>query len=159
MKVERDRVVHFHYAVADEAGEALDSSQGREPIGILYGHGNVVRGLEEALAGRSAGERFEVTVPPEAGYGPRHDGRVHRVSKKHLAGARRLAPGVETTLRTARGLQRVTVVKVGGKMVDVDLNHPLAGRTLRFTVEVVGVREAEHEEIAHGHAHGPDAHT
>jgi FKBP-type peptidyl-prolyl cis-trans isomerase SlyD len=158
MKVERDRVVLFHYELRDEAGGELDSSRGATPIAILHGHGNVLRGLEEALEGRAAGDRFEVTVPPEAGYGPRGEGQVSRVSKKHLRAPRRLAPGMEATLSTERGPRRVTVVKVGVKMVAVDLNHPLAGRVLRFSVEVLEVREAAREEIAHGHAHGPGGH-
>ena len=99
-----------------------------------------------------------MTVPPELGYGLRRDGWVQRISKKHLPKTPRLKVGMQTAFRTEQGVKRVTIVKVGAKMVDVDLNHPFAGRELHFDVEIVGVREADAAEIAHGHVHGPGGH-
>ncbi len=158
-QVARDCVVSFHYELFDAGGEALESSRRREPVLILHGHGNVLPGVEAALLGRSPGERFEVTLAPGEAYGERREDARRRVSKKHLAGnTKRLAPGMQAGLRTAEGLRPVTVVKVGSSVVDVDLNHPLAGRSLRFDIEVVALRAASPEELAHGHVHGPGGH-
>ena len=152
MEVEKDRVVEFTYKVSDAAEQLLEDRA--EPTAVLFGHRNIIRGLESALAGRSAGDQFSVTVEPEDAYGLRNPDWTQRVPKKYFARANRLKPGMVTQLRTEQGVKPVTVIKVGGKVIDVDLNHPQAGKTLTFDVSVVAVREATAEEIAHGHAHG-----
>jgi FKBP-type peptidyl-prolyl cis-trans isomerase SlyD len=157
-KVIANAVVAFHYDLFDEANELMESSRGGEPVAILHGHGAVVVGLEAALLGRSTGERFEVIVPPQHGYGKRVEGLTQRISKKHLPNARRLKVGTRTAFRAEGGVRHVTVIKVGSKMVDVDLNHPMAGMDLKFAVEVLNVREALPEEVAHGHVHGVGGH-
>lgn len=160
MKVETGKVVSFHYRVS-EAGVEIDSSHARgEPLAVLIGHGGIIVGLEEALMGRTAGEHFAVSVEPERAYGERRDGMVQRVPKKYFRDPAQLRPGMSTVLRNREGsLRSVQVVKVGSSVVDVDLNHPLAGRTLDFDIELVDVREATAEELSHGHAHGPDGHA
>jgi FKBP-type peptidyl-prolyl cis-trans isomerase SlyD len=158
LTVEKDRVVAFHYVLTDEQGEELGSSRGEEPLAALVGHGNVMPGLESALVGRTTGDKFEVTLPPDQAFGERREDWVQRVSKKYVRQASRLRPGMQTELQTNEGLRTVTVVKVGSSVLDVDLNHPLAGRTVRFAVEIIDVREASAEERAHGHAHGAGGH-
>ena len=158
MAIERDRVVSFHYTLQEQEGDMTETSREGEPLTMLYGHGHVVAGVEDALAGHVAGDRFSVLVPPATGYGERREGNVRRVSKKHVPNAKGLNPGARTTLTTEQGQHDVTVIKVGRTVVDVDLNHPLAGRTLSFDIEVIDVRAAEAEEIAHGHVHGPQGH-
>lgn len=152
-------VLTLHYTVRDEAsGAALETSAGREPLTILYGQAGMLSFVQEALAGRTAGEEVTVTVPPERAFGQRREDAVRRISKKYFTNPRKLQPGVRTALRTESGSQPVTVVKVGGKVVDVDTNHPYAGLTLTFVIEVVDVRPASAEELDHGHAHGPGGH-
>ena len=151
MVIERDRVVSFHYTLSEQGSAMTETSLGGEPLTMLYGYRNVVAGVEAALAGHVAGDRFSVRVPPESGYGERGENNVRRVSKKHV-------PNDRTTLTSDQGQHDVTVLKVGRTVVDVDLNHPLAGRTLDFDIEVVAVRAAEAEELAHGHAHGGGGH-
>ncbi|HEY5681416.1 MAG TPA: peptidylprolyl isomerase [Pseudomonadales bacterium] len=158
LTVARDRVVRFHYVIRDEAGSELESTREGEPLAVLQGRGSVLRGVEEALEGRNAGERLEVTLPPEQAFGARREDWTQRVPKKYLPDAKRLKPGDAAVLRTREGPRPVTVVKVGSKVVDVDLNHPRAGMTLTFDLEIVEVREATPEEIAHRHVHGPGGH-
>ena len=159
MKVARDTVVSFHYELSEEGGQAQESSRGGDAVAALVGHGALIPGVETALEGREAGERFQVTVAPEQGYGRRRDGWTQRVSKKHLIGTRKPKVGDTVMLRTRDGGRRVTVTKVGSSVVDVDLNHPMAGRTLLFQIEIVDVRAAEPVELAHGHVHrGTHAH-
>ena len=158
ISISRDRVVRFHYQIFDEVGKAVESTRDGEPLAILHGRGNVMRGIEDALEGRKAGDRFEVTLPPEQAYGPRKDDYTQRISKKYFHQPVRLKPGMTTQLSTEEGTRSVTVLKVGGKVVDVDMNHPLAGQTLKFDLDVVEVREATREEISHRHVHGPGGH-
>lgn len=155
MEIAANRVVSFHYKLSDGDGVFIESSEGNEPVAYLHGRHSIVPGLESALRGRRAGDDLTVTVAPEDAYGPRDPSAVQRVPIKHLVRPGKLAAGAIVTVNTTEGSRRATVLKVGKFNVDVDLNHPLAGRTLVFEVSIVDVREATQEEIAHGHAHGP----
>jgi FKBP-type peptidyl-prolyl cis-trans isomerase SlyD len=157
MKIEKDRVVRFHYAVAEQGAEAVESSEGRDPLSILAGHGNIIPGLEKAMEGREAGDKFGVDVPAADAYGEKREGLSQRVPKKHF-GNQRLEPGMQVVLNTNFGQRAVTIEKVGMSVVDVDLNHPMAGKDLHFDIEIVEVREASAEELEHGHVHGDGGH-
>ena len=157
MKIEKDRVVRFHYAVADQGQEALENSRGGEPLAILQGHGNIIPGLEKAMEGHEAGDSFVVDVAAADAYGDRRDNLTQRVPKKHFEG-QRLEPGMQVVLNTNFGPRAVTIQKVGMSVVDVDLNHPMAGKDLHFDIDIVDVREATAEELEHGHVHGDGGH-
>ena len=157
MKIAKDSVVRFHYSVSEPGQESLESSRDREPLAILIVHGNIIPGLEAALQDREAGESFGVDVAASEAYGERRDGLTQRVPKKHF-GAQKLEPGQQVVLQTNFGPRAVTIQKVGMSVVDVDLNHPMAGKDLHFEVEIVEVREASAEEVAHGHVHGDGGH-
>jgi len=158
LTVTKDRVVSLHYEIRDPEGAPVESSREHEPLAVLHGYGNLLAAVESALDGLKAGDRREVTLAPADAFGERRENWTQRVSKKYLADAERLKPGMETRLHTDQGPRPVTVVKVGGSVIDVDLNHPLAGKTLTFDLEVMEVREATAEELAHGHVHGPGGH-
>lgn len=157
MNIEKDRVVLFHYTVSEQGQEALESSDGRDPLAILFGHNNIIPGLEKAMEGKTAGDKFEVDVAAADAYGERREGMIQRVPKKHFEGAK-LAPGMQAVLPTNFGPRAVTIQKVGMSVVDVDLNHPMAGKDLHFAIEIVDVREASAEEVEHGHVHGAGGH-
>ena len=157
MKIEDNSVVRFHYTVSESGRGQIESSREGDPISILVGHGNIVPGLEEALRGHEAGESFSVSVGPEQGYGLRREGMVQRVPRKHFKGAR-LVPGQQVVLPTPQGQRAMTIQKVGMSVVDVDLNHPMAGKTLDFDVEILEVRGATDVELQHHHAHGEGGH-
>ena len=154
MKVAHNTVVRFHYVLSDPDGNEIERSSPERPIAALVGHGNLVAGLEQALMDQEPGATVSATVPPEQGYGARRDNLVQRVPKKYFREPARLKPGMTTTVQTKNGPRAVTVQKVGMSVVDVDLNHPMAGRTLVFQVELLDVRAADASEIAHGHVHG-----
>jgi FKBP-type peptidyl-prolyl cis-trans isomerase SlyD len=151
-------VVLFHYVLKGDDGVQIESSRDGDALAVLLGAGNVIPGMERALLGRGVGERFDVTIPPEDAYGPRREDYVQRIPKKYFRDAQRLRPGDTTVLDTREGPRMVMVSKVGESVVDVDLNHPMAGQTLHFDLEIVEVREASEEELAHGHVHGPGGH-
>lgn len=159
VKVEPNKVVSFHYRASDNGNE-VDSSHARgAPLLVLIGHGSIIPGLEKALMGHGAGDRLQVSVPPEEAYGEHRPGWTQRVPKKYFQQPERLRPGSVTTLSSREaGPRQVVVLKVGSSVIDVDFNHPLAGRTLDFEVEITDVRDATAEEIAHRHAHGPHTH-
>ena len=157
MKIAKDSVVRFHYTVSEAGQEPIESSADRDPLAILIGHGNIIPGLENAMQDREAGEKFGVDVSAADAYGERRDGLNQRVPKKHF-GNQRLVPGQQVVLQTNFGPRAVTIQKVGMSVVDVDLNHPMAGKDLHFDVEIVEVREASAEEIEHGHVHGDGGH-
>ena len=157
MKIEKDRVVRFHYSVAEQGQEPVETSRGGEPLAILYGHGNIIPGLEKAMEGREAGEAFSADVPAAEAYGEKREGLTQRIPKKHF-GDQRLVPGMQVVLNTNFGPRAVTIEKVGMSVVDVDLNHPMAGKDLHFDIDVVDVREATPEELEHGHVHGEGGH-
>ncbi|HUX73139.1 MAG TPA: peptidylprolyl isomerase [Steroidobacteraceae bacterium] len=158
MQIAADRVVSIHYTLKDAGGEILDSSAGGEPLAYLQGRGHIVPGLERALEGRSGGETLSVVVAPEEGYGARDPQLVQRVPRRTLQGAGEIQKGKQFQARTAGGTRLFTVTAVAGDMVTLDGNHPLADQTLHFHVEIVAVREASAQELAHGHVHGAGAH-
>lgn len=160
MKIENNSVVRFHYAVSEPGQPVLESSRDAgEPLSILIGQHNIIPGLESAMLGREAGETFAATVAPEQAYGERRDGLTQRVAKKYVPDGDRVRPGMQVMLQTSNGPRVVTVQKVGTTVVDVDLNHPMAGKTLTFDVEIIAVRAASEEELAHGHVHGEGGHA
>jgi FKBP-type peptidyl-prolyl cis-trans isomerase SlyD len=158
LNIAKNRVVTLNYTLRDEQGTVIDSSSGREPLAYLHGKGNIIPGLEEALAGKAEGDTLDVTVAPERGYGPRDERLVQIVPRAKFGEVEGLAVGMQVRVHGQQGARIVTVVRVDRDFVTVDGNHPLAGRTLHFSVEVTGVRKATHEEVTHGHVHGPGGH-
>ncbi|OIN59470.1 FKBP-type peptidyl-prolyl cis-trans isomerase [Arsenicibacter rosenii] len=154
MQISRHKVVGIHYTLRDDNGNVLDSSEGRDPLYYLHGEGNLIPGMEEGLEGQSAGASLKLDVTPEKGYGQLDPEMVQQVPRSAFGG-QEVKPGMQ--FHTNQG-QVVTVTDVTPDAVTVDANHPLAGQNLHFDVEVVEVREATTEEIAHGHVHGPGGH-
>jgi len=158
MNISPNKVVCIHYTLRDEAGTVLDSSSGRAPLAYLHGRGNLVPGLEAALEGKSAGTSFEVAVAPEQGYGIRDERLVQIVPRTKFGDAAEITPGMQFKANGSGGARVVTVMRVERDLVTVDANHPLAGKTLYFQVEITEIRRATREELTHGHVHGPGGH-
>jgi FKBP-type peptidyl-prolyl cis-trans isomerase SlyD len=155
MQIQHHRVATFHYRLTDSEGVAISDSYGAEPITYLHGGGSLVPGLAAGLAGHRAGERLSFSVPPERAYGLHRDLAPERVPIKRLLLHAKPQVGALVTFRHDTGTRQGVVVKVGRYMIDIDPNHPLAGRTLQFEIEILDVREATPEEREHGHAHPP----
>ncbi len=149
-----NQVVSMHYTLTSNEGEVLDSSEGEEPLAFLCGAGNIIPGLEKALFGKVAGDKCQVTVQPEDGYGEVVPEMIQVVAKAAFQGVDSIEAGMSFEGKGEDGsTQRVMVKVVEGEEVTIDANHPLAGVVLNFDVEVVEVREATEEERSHGHAH------
>jgi len=158
MQITKDTVVRFNYTLKNDEGEVIERSAAHEPTAYLQGHGGMIRGVQLALEGKQAGDNFSVSVQPHDGYGERIDDSIQSVPVKHLAGAKKWRPGMIATVHTEKGQRQVSIVKIGKFMAKVDTNHPLAGQTLHFDIDIVDVRVATQEEISHGHAHGAGGH-
>jgi len=160
LQIDLNAVVTIHYTLKGDEGKVLDSSAGRAPLAYLHGHGNIVTGLETALAGQAVGDKIAVSVPPAEGYGERTGPGPQQVKKKEFGkDANKLTEGMPIRASASDGTEvTLWITKVEGSWVHVDTNHPLAGQTLHFDVEVVEIREATPEELAHGHVHGPHGH-
>lgn len=155
MSIEQNKVVSFHYTLSNADGDTIESSQGRDPMVYLHGAGNIIPGLEKEMAGKEAGDTFNVTVQPAEAYGERSQSKLQRVPAKAFPNGNKVRPGQVVRLQTKQGPIQAIVVKVGRFNIDIDANHPMAGQVLTFDVEILDVRDATAEEIAHRHVHGP----
>ncbi|MEK6750365.1 MAG: peptidylprolyl isomerase [Pseudomonadota bacterium] len=162
MRIGKDKVVEFHYTVSEPGVGELENSRTGAPLAYLHGHNNMLAGIEQALEGKQASDHFSVVLPPEQAYGARVEDSIQRVSINHVVkpgkAKIKFAPGMIIQLNSSTGHVAATVLKVGLKMLDVDTNHPYAGKTLEFVLDVVSVRDATADEIAHKHAHGAGGH-
>lgn len=158
MQISQDKVVTIHYTLKNKEGEVLDSSIGNDPLAYLQGHGNIIPGLENELDGKKIGDKLDVTIEPKDGYGEFNEKAIQDVPMSAFQGIDKVEVGMQFQVRGEQGPQVVTVTKVENETVTIDGNHPLAGETLFFNVEVTDVRDATSEELQHGHVHGPGGH-
>ncbi|WFQ79143.1 peptidylprolyl isomerase [Xenorhabdus sp. SF857] len=154
MKVAKDLVVSLAYQVRTEDGVLVDESSVSAPLDYLHGRGSLISGLEKAVDGREVGERFDVSVEAEDAYGQYDDNLVQRAPKDVFVGVDDLQVGMRFLADTDQGPIPVEITAIEGDEVVVDANHMLAGQNLKFNVEIVAIREATEEELAHGHVHG-----
>ena len=167
VKVAAKTVVSFHYRMSEvdnegKFGDWVEDSFEAEPLFYLHGFGNIISGVESALEGMLVGDTAAVTLDPISAYGPRKDNATQRVPVKHLQFARptrKILPGMVAGVKTEKGMRNVVVVKAGKFSADVDFNHPLAGKTLHYELEIISVRQASAEEVAHRHVHGNGGHN
>ncbi len=157
--IEDKKVVEINFVLKNSKGEELDKSDENKPLVYLHGTQQIVPGLEKELAGLQVGDKKNVEVPPAQGYGE-VDTKLHIKTKRSFFPKDvNLVKGMDFSEDTGEGKnQKFTVIKLEGDHVFLDGNHPLAGQTLHFDVEVVAIRDATAEEIAHGHAHGEGGH-
>lgn len=158
MKAAANTVVTMHYTLTDDGGTVIDSSADGEPLSYLHGHGNIILGLERALDGKEAGHNSKVTIGPTDGYGEKNPDLVFEAPRANFPQDIKLEEGVRVYADGPNGPVTFMVVKLTEKGALLDANHPLAGQTLHFDVELVGVRTATDEEMTHGHVHAPGQH-
>ncbi|WP_158968407.1 peptidylprolyl isomerase [Paraglaciecola sp. L3A3] len=161
MQITKGTVVQFHYKIQDLEGNELESNFGEEAVAYLHGFNNMMPGIEKSLESMSKGDEVEVELEAAETYGEIQADSEQRVSVKHLtglSGAKTWKAGMTAVVNTEQGQREVTIIKVGKFMATIDINHPLAGKTLKFDLKVADVRAATDEEVEHGHAHGAGGH-
>lgn len=138
MQIQDGSTVEIHYTLVVE-NEVVDSSAGKEPLKYVQGSGEIIPGLEEELTGLAAGDKKEVLVEPEKGYGPSDPEAVRQLPRDAFQNPETLEVGALVG-GTVKGQQfQARIASIDDESVTIDLNHPLAGKTLNFAVEVVHV--------------------
>jgi FKBP-type peptidyl-prolyl cis-trans isomerase SlyD len=155
MKADKGKVVSIEYTLKDDSGEVIDTSRGRAPLDYIHGAGNIIEGLEKSIEGQEVGDRFVVSIPPEEAYGLRDESLLQVVERSFIDVEGEIEAGMQLQAHAEQGPVILTIADIDGDKVTLDQNHPLAGSTLHFEVEIVGVRDASTEEQEHGHPHGP----
>ena len=152
MKIEKDKVVSLLYTLKDSSGEVIDRAEKEAPFLYVHGSGGIIPGLEEALAGKNPQDSFDVEVEAKDAYGEYNDDLVFEVPREQLHIEGEIEEGLEFFAETEDGPVLATVVAIDTEKntVTVDVNHPLAGEKLFFSVTVLDVRDATQEELAHG---------
>ena len=158
MNITKDKVVSMHYTVKNNEGALIDTSDGKDPLLYMQGHKNIIPGLESEMEGKTVGDKVEATIEPTNAYGEVIEELIQDVPRSAFEGVDKLEVGMNFQAQSEQGPVNVVITNVSDETVTVDGNHPLAGQTLNFNVEVVEVRDATEEELSHGHAHGAGGH-
>lgn len=157
--ITKGKVVSLAYCLKNEDGEVLDEGGRQDPFAYMHGMNQIVPGLERAIEGMKVGDKKSVAVDPKDGYGDYDQALLVQVQKSQFPPNLSLTPGMQFEGGAQDGSPIVfTVEKIDGDLVTVNGNHPLAGETLHFDIEVIEVRDATQEELSHGHPHGPGGH-
>lgn len=147
MNIDKNALVTLEFELKDKKGTILDSTPSDEPFEYLHGYSQLVPGLEKALAGKKAGDSFQVVVSPEEGFGLRDESLIEVVDRKDIEDDSPVEVGMEYHCQTPHGMDIITVSKIDGDKVTFDCNHPLAGEELHFDVTVKHVEQATEEQI------------
>ena len=156
MHISEQKVVLLNYEVIDDQGQLIDRSEEGSPLSYIHGFGQLIPGLETALEGHGPGDKIELDVPPEQGYGEHSEEGVQTVSRNQFDDGIEIKVGMQFEAQDDEAHQIVTVIAVDGETITLDTNHPLAGKTLHFTVEVLEVHNATAEELENGRVHEPE---
>ena len=144
----------MNYTLKNDQGMVLDTSENREPLSFIVGSGMIIPGLEKELHGKEKGDTVSVTVEPKDGYGEYDPNQTVTVSKNQFAEGTEIKQGMTVQAQREDGqIQLLTIKEVVDDTITLDANHPLAGQTLHFDVQIEDIREATEEEIEHGHVH------
>ncbi len=148
-KVETGHFVSVHYKGTLQNGEVFDTSEGRHPLEVQIGAGQIISGFEKALMGMSLNEKKVFTLDPENAYGQKDDSLTHSFPRKDVPAEVNPEVGQTVALSTPEGQQvPAMITEVDDQKVVVDLNHPLAGQTLTFDIEVVGISDKATQDPA-----------
>lgn len=160
MAIAKNQVVNLNYtlhSIEDGQKVFIESTESGQPLTFLYGVGMMLPKFEEEIAGLKSGDKVEFELSPEDAYGEKDERAIAQLPADMFAEAGIPPVGEVIPLQDNEGNQfRAVVVEVSPEVVVADLNHPMAGKTLHFAIEVLGVRPATEEELAHGHSHGPE---
>jgi len=155
-------VASVHYTgTLPESGEVFDTSDGRDPLTFIVGHGQMIPGFEEEIQGAKIGEKRTFTLTPDKAYGEREDAAMMKIPRSEfttLEEENKLELGMTLVASMEHGPAPFTITELTDDEVTADFNHKLAGESLTFAVEIVELRDADEEELSHGHVHGPKSH-
>ncbi len=155
-KITDGLVVSLNYVLTVD-GETLAQTDDGDPMQYLHGAEEILPGLEASLTGRQVGDKFSITLAPEDAYGEYDEDDVEEIDREDIPNVDELEAGMAVEVEDEDGYAYMAqVVKITDKVVVLDFNPPLAGKTLTYDVEVIGIRDATPEELEHGHSHDED---
>jgi FKBP-type peptidyl-prolyl cis-trans isomerase SlyD len=160
MEITKEKVVTVEYTLRDEANQVVDTSTGRAPLTYVHGMGGMIPGFEAALEGKRAKESLAFVVEPSQGYGERNESLLFPVPRDRFQDIEDLEVGMQIQAQTPHGVTIMTISRIDEQAVVLDGNHPMAGKSLFFEVQVLDVRDATREELEHvhcGHEQGCDS--
>ena len=160
--VAKNMVASVHYTgTMPDSGEVFDSSEGRDPLTFIVGHGQMIPGFEEEIQGAKIGDKRTFTLTPDKAYGERQEEAMMKIPREEFSALEeeaKLEVGMTLVAQMQHGPAPFTVTELTDEEVTADFNHKLAGESLTFEVEIIELRDADAEELSHGHVHGPNGH-
>lgn len=158
MKIEKNKAVTINYTLKNDQQQLIDQSTDNSFV-YLHGYQGIVPGLETSLENRQVGDKYSVTIAAEDAYGTRDENKIEQVPKDMFPKGEIIEPGMQFHAEGAnQELITITILEVNDDTIKIDGNDPLAGETLHFDIEVVGIRDADATEIEHGHIHSEGCH-
>lgn len=151
------QVITVHYVLTDNDGKTIDSSKEGEPLTFLEGAGQIIIDLEKSLIALRQGDKREIKVPHGEAYGSYDQALIYTVAREKFPQGK-IKVGDMFEIGKDDAFRVVTVIEVSDQEVVLDANHPLAGKDLTFNVEILEMRSASPEELAHSHVHGHGGH-
>lgn len=145
--IQKNKLVSLKYLLTNGDGTEIDRADENDPFAYIHGNGQIIPGLEKEMEGRKKGDAFNVTIPPAEAYGEENPNLVVSVERDKFPPELELEPGNQFSTDVSGQVQIFTIREVDGDQVVVDGNHPLAGETLTFAVEVLDVRDATQDEL------------
>ena len=159
MPLKSNQVVTMNFILKDDAGNVLDSTEGNEPFSFISGGNQILPKLEEKVGEMLIGSKKDVVLNPEDGYGIYQEDAVRIVKRSEFPEDIEIGKGMSFLAKSPQGKDMQFLVKeINGDDITVDFNHPLAGKTLHFNLELLNLRDATQEELDHGHVHGAGGH-
>ncbi len=156
--IKKNDVVSLGYILKNSDGVELGRAGAEDGMNYLHGFGNIVPGLEEELENMKVGDKKDVTVPPEKAYGDVDPSLLLKVARSNFPADMEIKPDMQFSSEIDGKENIFTVESIEGDQINVNGNHPLAGQTLHFNIEILGIRDATEEELAHGHVHDGSHH-
>lgn len=153
MDIAKNRVVTLNYTIKDDDGNLLETTEGKIPFSYIQGHGQILEIIEEAVRGKTTGDRFEINVPMQEAYGERDESLTATLPVAVFEGVDEIKPGMRFEMPHDEGIHLATVLEIEDHDVKIDNNHPLAGKNLHIALEVVDVRSVSNEERETMQAH------
>ena len=159
MSFKKNQVAVFHFKLTDGQGEVLEDSNQDYPMAVLLGTNHILPKLEEHLGEMQVGDKSSITLAAKDAYGEYKEENIQQLERSQFPEDVELHEGMEFIATEDDGKQAIFyIIYVGEDEVSIDFNLPLAGRDLKFDLELLEVRDASPEELEHGHAHAPGHH-
>ncbi len=159
MAIKPDQVVTVHFTLKDENGTTLEVADKNQPYSFLSGRDQILPKLEEKISTMLINSKGTVELLPEDAYGEFEENAIQKASRSDFPEDIELQEGMNFMADMGDGKQLPFFIKeIDNDEITIDFNHPLAGKSLTFDLELVDVRDASSEELAHGHVHGAGGH-